>query len=437
MKRKSAEKQDASDSEPVSEEDESSGLQVSAPWSYGFPNNPPPSPGAITSISAENFSSDNSQLFNLQFSPRDSLHVDTLRGRTLGQSSSAEAIDFLGIGNWNLDENLPSRFPTSLSISPPLSRDPTTLDLSRLLRCVQDFSDARLRSPYKDRKQTPDLEAFWHNFYNCIYLYKLDNIERAEPLLNQLCSVSSEVLHSLPIDSVSRLLAAFAPVNFRRHPEVRTILLSHFIKMTEEAFGHDNKLTVICKELQKDEDSRYSTETALRCILDSMHLARSPSQFATEREIIALLRRDKAFDDATQMAESLYQSSQTGAKPKLDEIRSAAMELAHIYMDIGRFDDARGLCMIRVGKAVARDGLIGHEYHDSGVLYALEDLAKIDEESGALKESTVWLGEAAHLARAIKGPSIALTHILDKLVRALRLCGRDGDAEATIRLYAS
>ena len=42
---------------------------------------------------------------------------------------------------------------------------------------------------------------------------------------------------------------------------------------------------------------------------------------------------------------------------------------------MGRFDDARNLCMVRIDKAVARDGLIGHEYHDSGVLYALEDLA--------------------------------------------------------------
>ena len=137
------------------------------------------------------------------------------------------------------------------------------------------------------------------------------------------------------------------------------------------------------------------------------------------------------------MAEGLYRSSQTGARRKLSEIRNAAKELAHFYMDIGRFDDTRELCMIRVGKAVARDGLIGHEYHASGVLYALEDLAKIEEESGALERSTVWLVQAADVARAIKGSSIALIHVLGKLVKAMRTCGRDGDAEATIRMYAS
>ena len=360
-----------------------------------------------------------------------------MRGRTLGPSSGAEMTDFQGIGNWNLHENLPPGFCTSLSLSPPLSRDPTALDLNLLLRCVQDFSDAKLRLPYKDCEQTPDLEKFWQNFYNCIYLYKLDDTKRARPLLKQLCSVSSEVLRSLSIDSVSRLLASFAPVNFRRHPQVRTVLLGHFTKMTEEAFGRDHTLTIICKELQKDEDSRFSTEMALRCMLASMHLARSPSKFATERDIIALLRRDKAFDDAARMADRLYQSSQTGVSPKLDEIRNAAMELAHVYMDIGRFEDAKVLCMVRVGKAVARDGLVGHEYHDKGVLYALEDLAKIEEECGDLELSTVWLGQAADLASDIKGPSITLTHILDKLVRAYRLCGNNGEAEATIRLYGS
>ena len=360
-----------------------------------------------------------------------------MRGRTPWPSFGTEGTNFLGIGSWNLDENFPARFPTSLSISPPLSGDSTTLDLSRLLRCVQNLSDATLGSPDQNWEPTPQIETFWHNFHNCIYLYKLDNIERAEPLLKQLCSIPSEVLHRFSIDSVSYLLAFFAPVNFRRHPDVRTILLGHITKMTQEAFGRDNNLTVICKELQKDEDSRHSTEMALRCMLASMYLARSPSRSATEREIIALLRRDKAYDDAAQMANSLYESSHSGARQNLDEIRNAAKELAHVYMDIGRFDDARELCMVRVGPAVSRDGLIGHEYHDKGVLYALEDLAKIEEESGALERSTVWLGQAADLVRDIKGPSIALTHILDNLVRALRLCGRDEDAEATIRLYAS
>ncbi len=50
--------------------------------------------------------------------------------------------------------------------------------------------------------------------------------------------------------------------------------------------------------------------------------------------------------------------------------------------------------------------------------------------------SAIWLGHAVDLARAIRGPSIEVTHILDKLVGVLRACGRYDDAEVTIERYA-
>lgn len=59
-------------------------------------------------------------------------------------------------------------------------------------------------------------------------------------------------------------------------------------------------------------------------------------------------------------------------------------------------------------------------------------ISLIEAESGIGMEC-----DAADPAIAFKGPSIALTPILHKLVRAIRLCGRDGDAEAAvIRSYA-
>ena len=431
-KRTNAEKQDSSVSGTFPKGDEGNGLQVSTSSSHA-----PLSSSLLFSGAMAEFSED-VRLDSVDFfiSPGDSLLVDPLTGQTLRPSSGAEAVDnFSGTGNWNLHERLLSTYPTSLSISPPLSRDATALDLTRLLRCVQDFSDSRLRSPYKDLKPIPSLEKLWLNVHNCIYLYKVNDIARAEPLLKQLCLVPSEVMLNLSIDSVSQLLAAFAPVNFRRHPEVRTKLLGQFTKMAAEALGHDNTITVICKELQKDEDSRYSTEMALRCMLGSMHLARCPSMSGTERAIIALLRRDKAFDDALRMAHNLVRSSNANARPKSEEIRDAAKELAHVYMDMGRFKEAKALCMTRVGEIVARDGLIGHEYRDSRTMSALEDLAMIEEELGRSDLSATWLQHAAELAKLIKGRSIALTHILDKLARALWSCDRYDDAEVLMRSY--
>ena len=98
-------------------------------------------------------------------------------------------------------------------------------------------------------------------------------------------------------------------------------LLGHFIEMAEEAFGHDNIITVMCKELQKDEYSRNDTELALRCMLGSMQLAHFSSVLNTERAMNALMRRDIAFDDAAQLAETLLRSNNTSAKSKSEDIR--------------------------------------------------------------------------------------------------------------------
>ena len=294
-----------------------------------------------------------------------------------------------------------------------------------------------LGSSFETSKPTAKLEGLWPNVHNCIYLYKLDDVKMAEVLLQQLCSLSSDVLLHLSIDVLRQLLAAFAPVNFQRHPQVRMKLLGHFTRMAEEALGHDNTFTTICRELQKDEDPRNNTEMGLRCMLSSMQLESSPLAFDIEREIIALLRRNKAFDDAIPMAESLVHFNNSSVKPRSEEKRKADKELAHIYMDIGRLEDAKILCLRRVGNAVARDGLIGHEYHDRITLSALEDLAKIEEESGAMENSATWLQHAAYLAKDIKGPSPTLTHILDKLMKALIYCGRSDDAGTLSRDYES
>ena len=107
-----------------------------------------------------------------------------------------------------------------------------------------------------------------------------------------------------------------------------------------------------------------------------------------------------------------------------------------MYVDNGHFEPAKDPCMSRLGRAVARHGLVGHEYQDSRTIWALEDLAKIEELLGALDRSAVWLPHAADLAKVVREPSIALTHIFDKLLRSLRLCGKDDNTQIANRHYA-
>ena len=171
-------------------------------------------------------------------------------------------------------------------------------------------------------------------------------------------------------------------------------------------------------------------------MMSCMRMARSPQVFDTQRSIIALLRRYKDVRPALQMAQDLVVTAETTAKSDSTYMRLASQELAHIYMDIGRYDEAKSLCMKRVGPAVARDGLVGHQYRDSCARWAYEDLAKIEEEIGATKNSITWLWHALYLTETLDGPSISMTHILDKLTRCLRFCRRDDEAETLSRRYA-
>ena len=92
-------------------------------------------------------------------------------------------------------------------------------------------------------------------------------------------------------------------------------------------------------------------------------LAHDSLAFQTERAIIALLRRDGCLDNAARKARTLLSITRSAQDPDYRRTREAAQELAHVYMDTGQLNEAKGLCMIRVGRAVSWDGrMIGAFY---------------------------------------------------------------------------
>ncbi|MCJ1378223.1 hypothetical protein MMC17_001320 [Xylographa soralifera] len=373
----------------------------------------------------------------------------------------------------------------SKSISPQLTADPTALNFSLFLRRVRDFAEWSFQTPALSSTEITQLthpalepftlQSFWQTLKNCIYLYKLNDLRHATPLLSYLLSFPPTILHTTPsLSFLQHLLASFSPVNFRRNPPVRLKLLTHLHTLLSTALGPQHLLTTICHQLLFDNGTRHATETALSCLHSSLVLAHDSLAFQTERAIIALLRRDGCLDDAARKARTLLSITGSAPDPDYRRIREAAQELAHVYMDTGQLNEAKGLCMTCVGRAVSWDGgMIGHEYSDPRTLYALEDLAKIEEQLGYWANSATWLWEAAELARkglfrdgvgrenniiagngremntSVAGggkeenvgqggqPGMEMVHVVDKLVRALRMDGREGDARAAERIYES
>lgn len=226
---------------------------------------------------------------------------------------------------------------------------------------------------------------FWTEFNSCIYLFKLRNTERAEPLCGQLSVVSSEVIGDPTPSILTKIIVTLSPINFGVHLSIRQRLLEHFLELAEERWDEDHLATVIVRELQRDNKFRQVTEKALSYVWDSVidqaccvNHPPSAVELEAQTSIIALLRRDNAIDAAGKEAGDLLAHSESHFGRESAEFREAAKELAHVWLDTLELDEAQELSKQRVGRFVSRDGVIGHSFRDSRAMRALEDLAEIE-----------------------------------------------------------
>lgn len=135
--------------------------------------------------------------------------------------------------------------------------------------------------------------------------------------------------------------------------------------------------------------------------------------------LIALLRRDKALLDATNHAKELLSYSENHRPPESAEVRDAARELAHVYMDTGEFEEARELCFRRTGPIVEEtDGRRHFRIYDSRAVWAVEDLAEIEKRECHPENEVKLLVEAAYMSIDNRGSRIAIPHIADKIENA-------------------
>ena len=310
------------------------------------------------------------------------------------------------------------------SPSPPVSVGAGDLNLELVLHCVRGSTNGILCSAqgtgFEDRREPPSTSNLWSSISQCIYQFKVGHLDRAKPLLEQLCSNDTQAALYSSLTSLRRLITEFSPINFRRYhdsPVVRKRLLNHLVNSASKTRHRDDPLLVICKQLLRDGDTRHTTEVALSCLIDAAEGIAPAVVHRAKKAMIALLRRDGQLDKALDRAEELVAST-SGAAPASIERRSALEEKAHILMDRrkeGDLHEALRLCHVRVGM---RYKGVGEVYRDKSAMYTMEDIAKIHDELNDLQKSVVWLEQAAHLGKDLRVDRMAMTHIVDKLVDA-------------------
>lgn len=326
-----------------------------------------------------------------------------------------------------------------MSLELPLRGDPTTCNLSHVLYSTKELVMAHAYTIMQGRNESQRaaftplsvMEHFWAQLNNCIYLFKLRDWRRAEPLYRRLRNVTEEIFANITPDFLRRLLAAFCPVNFEVNPVVRKGLLKHFGRLARDFWGETHPFPRLIGQLQLDKSSREVSEKSLSCLRDSVieHSADIETQqpsvdFEANMAMIALQRRNKDFSVAAHSARVLLSNSRERFGSGSLETRDAAEQLAHIYMDTQNLDEAKTLCRERVGSAVGSDALIGVGYQDKRAMRAMEDLAEIERKLGQPQKCIPWLIAAARCAVDIKRPDTYIVHLVDKVIESSRMCDR-------------
>ena len=98
-------------------------------------------------------------------------------------------------------------------------------------------------------------------------------------------------------------------------------------------------------------------------------------------------------------------------------------------MDMGDWQQALEVCMTIVGHFTSVTGSPEPQHSDECAIHIMEDIAKIYNHLKDVESSIAWLRQAAACAWTLWGSWVATQHIVDKLVAALNVCGKQGEAD--------
>ena len=272
---------------------------------------------------------------------------------------------------------------------------------------------------------------FWGTLKQAIYLYKIPASKRAIPVFDKAGKLASNAFVESPLTFVLELFSTVSPVNTALCSGLRLALLRVLAHHAEQRFGSTHFVTVLCSEIQKDRSAVEISERGLSLMIDLLTATRGTSNPLTLKAQLArirLLRRGKEYDRAGAMARTLASSNITLYGIQSVPARLASRELEHILMDQNEWHQALQVCLSIIGHRSSAGDILEPESLDGYAVYTMEDIAKIYDHLGQPGSCVEWLSRAARSASIVWGPSVATTHVVDKLVAALEAVGRTGEA---------
>ena len=342
----------------------------------------------------------------------------------------------------------------TLAQTPPphITADSRSRSLDIITRSLRDYYDWQLDQvprgvlpdDYLGHRSSKESTQYWSTIKNGIYLVKIsassmEDVEhrpdtRAWPAFAEAGRIASAAMTTHPFDFLRNVFATLSPANTSARPELRAILLQFLTSEARDTLSPNHPITVICQELQRDEDCQEVSRRGLQCMLDifSSRLGRSRAvSFKLLDSLATLLRRNGEFDAAMDIVLELLRSCRQVFGPESDQVRMVENELAHFYMVADECDLALGHCMAVVqrppppGSAPDAPPPESAFYQDGIAAHGMEDIAEIYQRRGDVEATIAWLERAASIAMKIWGPkSIATGHIIDKMTSLQRRFGK-------------
>ncbi|KAI0134000.1 hypothetical protein BJ170DRAFT_182077 [Xylariales sp. AK1849] len=342
-----------------------------------------------------------------------------------------------------------------------MSPDPGILNPEIIMCSIRDYHHwlaKELGQPASRRTIDPQVleiepssasNEFWYGFILGVKSLasseaSVEEIHQGYSTLREVGKLAAPAMTSRPLDFICSLFLELSPNYAQTWPQIRIIVLRLLGQEASRVLSPSHPIAVVCRELQKHENSTGITRAGLECMLG---LAR---QLWGERHVLPFKIREFMFitelrvrdaNAAKAIATELLLSSQDIWGHGSQQARTAEQRLAqaHLFksqwsvtgLDRGALETALRHydLVLRRPLSVRSAADASDIYEDETSISTMADIAFIHEKLRDLEKAVVWLEEAVSIATRVCGPRSNITKVaVNVLAARLREMGRDEEA---------
>ncbi|KAK9782946.1 hypothetical protein AB5N19_09533 [Seiridium cardinale] len=277
----------------------------------------------------------------------------------------------------------------------------------------------------------------------------LATAETTFSMLRQAGFLAAPAMMKRPLDFVYELLVELTAFQSKEWPKIRNVILRLFNQEASRVFGPEHPIAMICREMQRDENSHDVASRGMECIKDiavELWGEKHVLTFKIQTAIYTAVLKSGNTKQAGKIGHQLLLSSQEMWGVDSTQARIAHSRLGLLYLKTNEQAMARGKLdkaavenalqhfheVIKLPPAIAALNPRKAGFHeDETSLSAMADIAFLYNRVGNDTEALTWYQRSAELSRRICDPGSNVTRAaISELIAKLREMNRFEQAAA-------